>query len=78
MLVHYQYELPHKVLFRKDDDHYAFLGNCPPTPPQANINTSLRAKLWLRGGVRWVVSQKRIALRLYGFSCRENGKCCFD
>ena len=51
MLVHYQYELLHKVLFRKDDDHYAFLGDCPPTPLQANINTSLRAKLWLRGGL---------------------------
>ena len=51
MLVHYQYKLPHKVVFCKDDDHYTFLGNCPPTPPQANINTSRRAKRWLRGGV---------------------------
>ena len=31
----------------------AFLGNCPPTLPLANINTcfSLREKGWLRGGV---------------------------
>ena len=36
-------------------EHYActFLGYCPPTLPQANINTyfSLKGKCWLREGV---------------------------
>ena len=39
------------VPFVKTWDQFRFLGNCPPTPPWANINTyySFRANCWLRG-----------------------------
>ena len=45
----YSSHIPNPII----KDHYAILGNCPPTHPQANINThfSLKANVSLRGGV---------------------------
>ena len=53
------------MIIQEDEDHFTFLGNCPPTPPLSqNFALSKNYVLMLvKGRGRWAGSKKRKMIR---------------